>query len=213
MSRKSPLAAALVAAGLMISPAWAQQTQPGQQTAPGAQPGYQQPAQPGIQPGQQPMGQQPAGQQQLSSSEERFVKKAIKDNRGEVELGQFAQQRATNPQVKQLAQRIAQDHQQALQQLNQIAQQSNVQITQEKSKEASELREELSDLSGQEFDKKFVKETLDHHKKEVSEFEEKANEVTSPALKQFITSTLPTLREHLQLARQTAQAIGVETEE
>jgi predicted outer membrane protein len=51
-------------------------------------------------------------------------------NQEEVALAQFAQQRATNPQVKQFAQTMIQEHQQAIQQLQQaVPQVASVQLT------------------------------------------------------------------------------------
>ena len=41
-------------------------------------------------------------------------------NQGEIELSQFAQQRAQNPQVKQFAQQLVQDHQKFVQKLQQV---------------------------------------------------------------------------------------------
>jgi predicted outer membrane protein len=42
-------------------------------------------------------------------------------NKAEIELSQFAQQQAENPQVKEFAQQMVQDHQQLAQQLQQVA--------------------------------------------------------------------------------------------
>jgi len=51
-------------------------------------------------------------------------------NQEEVALAQFAQQRATNPQVKQFAQMMIQEHQQAIQQMQQaVPQLASVQLT------------------------------------------------------------------------------------
>jgi len=51
-------------------------------------------------------------------------------NQEEVALAQFAQQRATNPQVKQFAQTMIQEHQQAIQQLQQaVPQVASLQLT------------------------------------------------------------------------------------
>jgi predicted outer membrane protein len=45
----------------------------------------------------------------------------LKNNKAEVELGQFAEQQTQNPQVKQFAAQLVKDHQQLVQRLEQIA--------------------------------------------------------------------------------------------
>jgi predicted outer membrane protein len=45
----------------------------------------------------------------------------LEKNKAEVELGKFAQQQAQNPQVKEFAQRMAQEHQQLVQKLQPLA--------------------------------------------------------------------------------------------
>jgi len=78
-------------------------------------------------------------------------------------------------------------------------------------KQAKEHREleKLQSQSGAEFDKTFVRMALKDHKKDISEFEHARTDVNDPEIKAFIDQTLPTLRNHLQLARTAAKAVGV----
>ena len=63
--------------------------------------------------------QQTAGQKEPV---ERFLASCLlQKNKAEVELGQIAQQQAQNPQVKQFAQMMVQDHQQVVQKLQPLA--------------------------------------------------------------------------------------------
>jgi predicted outer membrane protein len=64
-------------------------------------------------------GTQPGAQQEPL---QRFLASCLlQKNKAEVELGQLAQQQAQNPQVKEFAQRMVQDHQQLVQQLQPLA--------------------------------------------------------------------------------------------
>src|SRR4051812_28044303 len=64
----------------------------------------------------------------LSKGEEHFLKEAAVDNMCEIKMSEVAQSQATDPQVKQLAQQMIQDHQQAGDQLKQLAQSKGVNV-------------------------------------------------------------------------------------
>jgi hypothetical protein len=66
------------------------------------------------------------GASSLSSSDRNFIMKAAQGGMAEVELGQLASQRASDPQVKQFAERMVADHGKANDQLKQIASSKNV---------------------------------------------------------------------------------------
>jgi putative membrane protein len=65
-------------------------------------------------------------------------------------------------------------------------------------KHQAELRK-LSALTGEKFDKEYVKMMLKDHRKDVAAFEKEAGGGMDADLKAFAASTLPTLREHLQM--------------
>jgi predicted outer membrane protein len=65
----------------------------------------------------------------LRWGERRFLRKAAKGSEKEVALAQLAQQRSSNPQVKQYAQMLVADHEKMNQQLEQLAQKKGVEIS------------------------------------------------------------------------------------
>src|SRR5215217_2215344 len=56
-------------------------------------------------------------------------------------------------------------------------------------------------MSGAEFDRAYSKMMLKDHNKDVSEFEKQSTRGTDADLKAFAATTLPTLQQHLQMAR------------
>jgi predicted outer membrane protein len=105
----------------------AQQLQqaPGTQARPG-QPGQRdrattQPARQGQQYTAEFRGTQTAGGQASKEIEHYLANCLLIKNKAEVELGQFAQQKAQNPEVKEFAQMLVKDHQQAIQKLQALA--------------------------------------------------------------------------------------------
>lgn len=142
---------------------------------------------------------------------ESFIKQAAMSGQLEVQVGQLAQQKAQNQQVKQLGQTLVQDHQQANQKLRQIAQQKNVQLSQQMDQKQQQKLEKLRNASGAEFDKEFIKHALQHHKKDIQKFEQASSQFQNePELRSFAEQTLPKLKKHHQMAQSAAGAIGVD---
>lgn len=59
----------------------------------------------------------------------------------------------------------------------------------------------LSNLSGDAFDREFIDMAVKGHERDVKEFEKVSTKAKDPDVRAFATKTLPTLREHLQMAR------------
>lgn len=77
----------------------------------------------------------------------------------ETELSREALQRATNPQVKALAQRIVTEHQQMQQELQELATQLNVTLPTALSRKGQDRVEDLKDQeAGTAFDRQYLKE-------------------------------------------------------
>lgn len=77
--------------------------------------------------------------------------------------------------------------------------------------EHQKTMDKLSKLSGADFDKAYMNEMLKDHQKDVAMFEKEANSGKDADVKAWATSTLPTLRDHLQMARDTAAKVGIKT--
>jgi putative membrane protein len=60
--------------------------------------------------------------------------------------------------------------------------------------------DKLAKLSGPEFDKAYIKDMVKDHREDVSDFQAEAQNGTNPNIRQFAASTLPTLKEHLNMA-------------
>lgn len=142
----------------------------------------------------------------LSWGDRRFVTKAADDGMEEVQLAQLAAQQATNPEVKQFAQQMAEQHQQVNSQLMSIAESKNVKIDKDDETKSREYKR-LSKASGSDFDREFVERMVDDHEKDIKLFEKAANNAKDPEIRQFASSTLDHLRQHLTQVQQLQQSI------
>jgi putative membrane protein len=144
----------------------------------------------------------------ISSSDQQFVTEAATGGMKEVELSTFVAQKTQNADVKQLAERIAQDHTNANQELKTAAQQDNGQVPSSMDAKATQELNMFKKMSGTKLDQAYVQHMVQDHQKDISKFQQEANNGASQQVKSFAQKTLPTLQEHLQMAQDTMSKLG-----
>lgn len=144
-------------------------------------------------------------------TDHQFIKKAAEDDLAEIQMAQLAQQKASDNNLKQMAQHLMNDHQQNEQQIKQVAEQQGVTLpTQPDSKDKAKY-DRLSKLNGSQFDKAFIREQLRDHQKDVAMFQHASSNAKDQAVKQYAANTLPKLQQHLEMVQSSAQQLGVST--
>jgi len=150
-----------------------------------------------------------AKQEQQKPTVESFLMKAAEGQQAEILLGKLAGERAGDDQVKQFATKMIEDHQKAKQEVQQIAMKDNVQLPSQLNERHKQKQEQLSQLSGKDFDRAYIQYMLRDHSKEVKEFEQSAQTLQDQDVKQWASGALPVLKEHLQHAKTIASALGI----
>ncbi|HZI84603.1 MAG TPA: DUF4142 domain-containing protein [Casimicrobiaceae bacterium] len=141
----------------------------------------------------------------LSSADEKFIEKAAQGGVAEVQMGKLAAEKAQSAEVKQFGERMVKDHSAANDKLTHIATQKGVTAASDMDASSKREYDKLSKLSGAKFDQEYMKSMVSDHAKDVKEFQSESKSAKDPDVKTFVQSTLPTLEEHLKLAK-TAQA-------
>jgi len=136
----------------------------------------------------------------MSASDKKFVRDAAQGGMAEVELGRLAAEKATSDDVKKFGQRMVDDHSKANDQLKQIASSQGIDVPQDLNSKDKALKTRLSKLNGASFDKVYMESMVKDHKADVADFTKESNSGKDDAIKQFATSTLPTLKDHLREA-------------
>lgn len=144
----------------------------------------------------------------LTSSEKEFMTNAARGGMLEVQLGNLAAQKASSPDVKQFGERMVTDHGQLNQKLQQLASNMNLPTEQQLSPEQHSAVTRLEKLSGKAFDREYMKMMITDHTKDVAAFRRMASQATNPDIKQFATSALPTLEDHLKMAHEISGKLG-----
>jgi len=145
---------------------------------------------------------------QLAEVDRTFATTAATGGKHEVELGKLAAQQASNADVKAFGNRMVQDHSKAGDDLVQVTSRLGVTLPTQDDPMFIQTRDNLAKLKGAEFDRAYMKEMVDGHTKVANEFEDYINKGINPDLKAWASRTLPTVREHLQMAKDLAGKIG-----
>lgn len=178
-----------------------QPTSPTQQTTPGSQPG--------MSPMDRPLttNQDPNGPEAMM--DKAFVHEALEGGMAEVQLGQLALEKSSNPDVKQFAQKMVDDHTKLGTEMKQVAQQLGVKPPDKPSSKAKSTMTKLQALNGDAFDKAYIKDMVKDHQQDEKEFKQAGLNTSNPALKDVISQGAQMIGQHLQLIEQIAQKNNV----
>ena len=130
----------------------------------------------------------------LNDKDKGFMQTAAKDGMMEVEMGKMGQKQAKNAEVKKFATRMVTDHSKANAQLKALAKKKGVTLDAEAPK--------MDKMDEANFDKEYMDHMVEEHEKDVAAFEEEAKDGSDPDVKAWANKTLPTLKKHLELAKQ-----------
>jgi putative membrane protein len=139
--------------------------------------------------------------------DQRFMKEAAQGGMAEVELGKLAVQNASSDYVKKFGQRMVDDHSKANDKLKELASAKGVTLPQAPNAKQKATKDQLSKLSGEQFDKAYMRDMLKDHKQDIAAFQSESNTGHDADVKNFATQTLPTLRDHLKDAQGIAPKV------
>ena len=146
-----------------------------------------------------------------SSADQAFVKKIAAGGEAEVEFAKLAQQKATSEEVRSLASRLETDHMKANDELKKLASQKGWTLPAEPTAEQKAKKAKLEKLSGSAFDKEYADTMVTNHRNNIPVFQREASSGSDPDLKQWASSIVPTLKEHLDMAQKAQKSLGSNT--
>lgn len=137
---------------------------------------------------------------ELSPADQRFVKEAAEGGMGEVELGRLAELKGSGDDVRKFGQRMVEDHSKANDKLKELAAAKSFTLPEKPNARQEATKDRLMKLSGADFDKAYMKDMVQDHKKDVAAFRVESKSGRDPDVRNFATITLPILRDHLKEA-------------
>ena len=143
----------------------------------------------------------------MSPADKEFVIKAAQGGMAEVNAGQMASQKGRHADVKAFGNRMVQDHGKGNEELKQLATMKGLALPVEPAEEQKKAAEHMASLSGAAFDKAYMMHMVEDHEKAVADFDKASREAQDADLKAWATKTLPTLQDHLRVAKETQRKL------
>lgn len=140
-----------------------------------------------------------------------FYKHAAEGGLAEVQAGQLAQNKGNSQQVKDFGAMMVKDHSAANDKLQQLASSKSITLPSSPSVAQMAAKTKLDLLSGETFDKSYVKGQIRAHRDTIALFRKEMNSGQDPDAKAFATATLPTVRSHLKAVTAIATDMGIKT--
>lgn len=142
----------------------------------------------------------------VAGKDTEFRTKAAQGGMAEVALGQLAANKGSDPKIKEFGQHMVDDHGKANDELKAIAQRDGESLPTESSKQQQDAAQKLGLKSGKDFDAAYAQMMVKDHEEDVALFKKEAASGQDPEMKQFASKTLPTLEQHLKMARELPAA-------
>jgi len=146
-------------------------------------------------------------------SDQEFVLKASAAGLAEVDLGMLARTNAGSAEVRRFGERMVRDHMKANQELNRVADRKGVRPAPAADPAHQAVAKRLTALKGAAFDRAFMRQMVRDHEEAVSLFEAESKGGRDKDLRNLAGKTLPTLQDHLKMARDLAEGGGKDRED
>jgi len=136
-----------------------------------------------------------------SATDSDFVMKAGQAGMAEVAAGRMAEKQGQSAATKSFGKRMVTDHTKAGDALKRAAEKSGAKVPTTTSEEQKQAAEKLAGLRGDAFDKAYAEQMVKDHEEAVALFDKESTSGSDADLKAFAGMTLPTLQDHLKMAK------------
>jgi len=159
------------------------------------------PAVPGGNPGLTTNPSSGISDQMREAADQIFAQNLALESLTDADLGKMAATQAKDSGVKTYAQEMIDDHGKLSQRLKRIAARGNVTIPAALDAKHQARLDKLAKLSGDEFDRAFIHDQIVNHERSLRSFEQELQNGSDPGLRTLASRTMPTMRQHLQAAK------------
>ncbi len=146
---------------------------------------------------------QPAGAP-VGAADRRFMGEATSSGMVEIVLGRLAQEKAVGEPVRHLGQQLVDDHIKANEALKALAAAKGVALPTGLTAEEKAYASHVKKLKGVAFDRTYLAKMVADHQKAVALFAQASSSASDPDVKAFAQTSLPTMRSHLEMAKQAS---------
>ncbi|HCH38876.1 DUF4142 domain-containing protein [Leclercia sp. M50] len=146
---------------------------------------------------------QTAAGEKLSSGDEKALKDMAQANINEVAAAKIALSKAQSSDVKAFAQKMVDDHGNALTKVQAVAEKKGVTLPTEPDAQHKAMADKLEKASGDDFDKMYMENAgTKDHKMVLSKLQSDAKNIKDPDVKALADEHTPVVEQHLKSAEQ-----------
>jgi putative membrane protein len=146
-----------------------------------------------------------------SNPDASFYKNAAEGGIAEVDAGRLAQDKGNSQQVKDFGAMMVKDHSAANEKLQALASSKGISLPTSASVGQMATKAKLDVLSGDTFDKSYIKGQISAHRQTIALFRKEISSGQDADAKAFASATLPTVRAHLKAITAIATDMGIKT--
>jgi putative membrane protein len=146
----------------------------------------------------------------FSDDDKKFLKNAAQDNLAEIKLAQLAVKTSKNPTVTTFAQKMITDHHALLTGAKPVAMQAGVTPPTGPSMTADAEYMKLKVLSGDSFDKSYVKTMVSDHREDLDKVKAEHESTQNASMKKLTGHASDVIAGHLQMIEGIAEKMGVQ---
>ncbi|HTH55928.1 MAG TPA: DUF4142 domain-containing protein [Cyclobacteriaceae bacterium] len=137
-----------------------------------------------------------------------FLVNAAEINLQEIRLGRLAEQNGKTQRVKDLAKMMVDAHTKSQEDLSALASKKTITLPTSATDNGNEAYKKLGDKSANDFDETYSDMMVRDHKDAINLFEKASTDCSDADIKGWATSSIPTLRRHLDHAMVCQKAIA-----
>ena len=143
----------------------------------------------------------------ISQSDKEFLDFAAQVNQSEIQGGLAAEKKADAPAVRAFARLMVLDHMELESQLAGIATENGVELPSGPSEQAKQEMASLQNISGSEFDTKYMQHMVQGHEHVIQKFKSEEGQAQARPVEAVVAGALPILQQHLALAEAVRSGI------
>ncbi|MEA3192397.1 MAG: putative rane protein [Betaproteobacteria bacterium] len=149
----------------------------------------------------------PVHAQSLGKQDAQFLRQMGEADLAEVEAGKLAAQKASSAEVKQFAQHMIEEHSKGMKEGEGLAKAKGQQPPASPDKKHQAAMKKLESMSGDAFDKAYMKEMVQGHQEVLKMLQTAAKSAQDPDIKAAAQKKIPTVQKHLDMAKTTVASL------
>jgi putative membrane protein len=130
-----------------------------------------------------------------------FIVNAVAGNYAAIKIAQLANNKSVDKKVKDMAAQLEKNHTEILKGLKAYADKHGIAVPLEEGPSDAKEMKNLEGKSVDKFDEAWTTAMEERHEKSINNFEARRDRTRDPELKEWITATLPGLKEHLEMLK------------